>query len=65
MQGFVATGSGGWKAAPVLRYAFTGRGSVCGGLIVAADAEAERRLVHLLGTERVRHLSEPVEPTVP
>ena len=65
MQGFVATGSGGLKAAPVLRYAFTGRGSVCGGLIVAADAEAERRLVHLLGTESVRHLSEPVKPTVP
>ncbi|GAB6844633.1 hypothetical protein HNR00_000365 [Methylorubrum rhodinum] len=58
MQGFVAAGNGGLRAAPVLRYAFTGRGRVCGGMILAADGEAERRLVHLLGTDAVRRLAE-------
>ncbi|SFL35098.1 heparinase II/III domain-containing protein [Methylorubrum salsuginis] len=58
MQGFVAAGNGSLRAAPVLRYAFTGRGSVCGGMIVATDGEAERRLVRLLGTETVRRLVE-------
>ena len=58
MQGFVAAGNGGLRAAPVLRYAFTGRGSVCGGMILAADGEAERRLVRLLGTDAVRRLAE-------
>ena len=58
MQGFVAAGHGGLKAAPVLRYAFTGRGSVCGGMILSGDGEAERRLVHWLGTDAVRHLAE-------
>ncbi len=58
MQGFVAAGNGGLRAAPVLRYAFHGRGSVCGGMVLAADAEAERRLVRLLGTDAVRRLTE-------
>lgn len=58
MQGFVAAGQGSLKAAPVLRYAFTGRGRVCGGMILSADGEAERRLVHWLGTDAVRRLAE-------
>ncbi|KQT53601.1 hypothetical protein ASG52_05665 [Methylobacterium sp. Leaf456] len=58
MQGFVAAGNGSLRAAPVLRYAFHGRGSVCGGMMLAVDAEAERRLVRLLGTDAVRRLTE-------
>jgi len=38
----------------VLRYAFTGRDTVCGGVVVAADAEAEQRLVRLLADGAVR-----------
>ena len=58
MQGFVAAGHGGLRAAPVLRYAFTGRGGVCGGMILAADGEAERRLLRLLASDPVRRLAE-------
>ena len=54
MQGFCATGSGGLRPAPVLRYAFTGRDTVCGGVVIAADAEAEQRLVRLLADGAVR-----------
>ena len=58
MRGFVAAGNGGLKAAPVLRYAFAGRETVCGGLVIAADPEAEQALVRLLATEAVRRLTE-------
>ncbi|MCP2079575.1 UNVERIFIED_ORG: hypothetical protein J2W74_000761 [Methylorubrum zatmanii] len=54
MQGFCATGSGGLRPAPVLRYAFTGRDTVCGGVVIAADAGAEQRLVRLLADGAVR-----------
>ncbi|WP_232631156.1 heparinase II/III family protein [Methylobacterium sp. Leaf118] len=58
MRGFVAAGTGGLKAAPVLRYAVTGRGTVCGGLVVAADRDSEQALVRLLASEAVRRLAE-------
>ncbi|MEH3117561.1 MAG: heparinase II/III family protein [Methylorubrum populi] len=58
MQGFMATGSGGLKPAPVLAYAFSGRDVVCGGAVAAADAEAERRLVRMLADGAVRRLVE-------
>ncbi|CAO4164297.1 heparinase II/III family protein [Methylorubrum aminovorans] len=58
MQGFYATGTGGLRPAPVLRYAFTGRDTVCGGVVLAADAAAEQRLVRLLAEDAVRRLLE-------
>ncbi|MBD8907271.1 heparinase II/III domain-containing protein [Methylorubrum zatmanii] len=56
MQGFVASGAGGLMPAPMLRYAFSGRNVVCGGLVIAAEAEAERRLTRLLADGEVRRL---------
>ncbi len=58
MQGFCATGAGGLRPAPVLRYAFTGRDAVCGGVVLAADAAAEQRLVRLLAEGEVGRLLE-------
>ena len=58
MQGFCATGAGGLRPAPVLRYAFTGRDTVCGGVVLAADAAAEQRLARLLTEDAVRRLVE-------
>ncbi len=58
MQGFCATGAGGLRPAPVLRYAFSGRDIVCGGVVVAADAAAEQRLLRLLADDAVRRLTE-------
>ena len=56
MQGFCATGVGGLRPVPVLRYAFTGRDTVCGAVVLAADAAAEQRLVRLLAEDAVRPL---------
>lgn len=58
MQGFCATGAGGLRPAPVLRYAFTGRDAVCGGVVLAPDAAAEQRLVRLLAEGEVGRLLE-------
>ncbi|HEV2543212.1 MAG TPA: heparinase II/III family protein [Methylobacterium sp.] len=58
MQGFCATGTGGLRPVPVLRYAFTGRDTVCGGVVLAGDAAAEQRLVRLLAEDAVRRLVE-------
>jgi hypothetical protein len=58
MQGFCATGAGGLRPAPVLRYAFSGRDIVCGGVVVAADAAAEQRLLRLLADDAVRRLTQ-------
>ena len=58
MEGLSATGAGGLRPSPVLRYAFSGRDTVCGGVVIAADAEAEQRLVRLLAGDAVRQLVE-------
>ncbi|BAU89242.1 hypothetical protein MPPM_0637 [Methylorubrum populi] len=58
MHGFCATGTGGLRPTPVLRYAFTGRDIVCGGVVIAADEAAEQRLVRLLAEDAVRRLVE-------
>jgi hypothetical protein len=42
----------------VLRYAFSGRDIVCGGVVVAADAAAEQRLLRLLADDAVRRLTQ-------
>ena len=47
MQGFVAA-PGGLRAANVLRYGFTGRGTVCGGIVMAIDGAVEDRLARCL-----------------
>ncbi|MCI9882380.1 heparinase II/III family protein [Methylobacterium goesingense] len=49
LRGFVAAPSGGLQPTSVLGYAFAGQGTVCGGLALAADADADRRLTALLG----------------
>ena len=40
---------GGLQPTSVLGYAFAGTATVCGGLALAADADADRRLTALLG----------------
>lgn len=50
LRGFVAGPKGGLQPTSSLRYAFTGTDLVCGGLALAADAEADRRLAALLAT---------------
>ena len=49
LRGFVAAAAGGLQPTSVLGYAFAGAGTVCGGLVLAADADADRRLTALLG----------------
>lgn len=48
MQGFVSQKAGALTPVSVLRYAVSGTGRVCGGMLIAADATAERRLATLL-----------------
>jgi hypothetical protein len=48
LRGFVAATAGGLQPTSVLGYAFAGQGTVCGGLALAADADADRRLTALL-----------------
>lgn len=48
LRGFVSAPKGGLQPTSVLRYAFAGTGTVCGGLALAADADADRRLTALL-----------------
>lgn len=59
IQGFVAQAAGGLQAASALRYAFAGTGTVCGGMLIAADRAIEQRLTRLLAEERLaRFLAE-------
>ncbi|WP_238178903.1 heparinase II/III domain-containing protein [Methylobacterium oxalidis] len=51
MEGFLARGGGGLRPGNVLRYAFTGRDSVCGGLLIVVENGAEERLNRLLAGE--------------
>lgn len=48
MQGFVSQSPGTLAPASVLRYAISGTGRICGGMMMAADTTAERRLATLL-----------------
>lgn len=48
MQGFVSQSPGTLAPASVLRYAISGTGRVCGGMLIAADTTAEGRLATLL-----------------
>ncbi|WP_156376171.1 heparinase II/III family protein [Methylobacterium sp. Leaf117] len=48
LRGFVTAASGGLQPTSVLGYAFAGAGAVCGGLALAADADADQRLTALL-----------------
>lgn len=53
LQGFVA-GPRGLVPASTLAYAVAGRGSVCGGMLVATDLAVEERLTRLLAGEAMR-----------
>ena len=48
MRGFVSQSPGTLVPASVLRYAISGTGRVCGGMLIAADTTAEGRLATLL-----------------
>ncbi|MCJ2036263.1 heparinase II/III family protein [Methylobacterium sp. J-068] len=59
LRGFVCAPAGGLQPTNALRYAFasTGAGSVvCGGLALAADADADRRLTALLAEDALARL---------
>jgi hypothetical protein len=53
LRGFIAAASGGLQPTSALRYAVAGTGLACGGLALAADAEADRRLTALLAGDAV------------
>ena len=48
MQGFVSQAPRALAPASVLRYAVSGTGRICGGMLIAADTTAEGRLATLL-----------------
>ena len=52
MQGFVVR-PGMLEPACALRYAVTGRGLVCGGLLMAVDGPAEDSLARVLAREEL------------
>ncbi|KQO51589.1 hypothetical protein ASF08_21940 [Methylobacterium sp. Leaf85] len=52
LQGFVTSASG-LQPTTVLRYALAGTGEVCGGMVLAGAAEADRRLAALLADSRL------------
>jgi len=54
LQGFVARAGGGLQPANVLRYRFSGHGTVCGGVMLAADQSSANALSKLLRTATVR-----------
>lgn len=54
LQGFVARPGGGLQAANVLRYRFSGKGAVCGGVLLAIDQRGAGALSKLLKTAAVR-----------
>jgi hypothetical protein len=56
IQGFVARAGGGLQAANVLRYRFSGHGSVCGGVVLSTDQRAASTVSKLLKTESVQRL---------
>ncbi|WP_162559839.1 heparinase II/III domain-containing protein [Methylobacterium radiodurans] len=53
LQGFVA-GQRGLVPASTLSYALAGRGTVCGGMLIATDLTVEERLTRLLAGEAMR-----------
>lgn len=52
IQGFVAQNEEAMRPAPVLRYGMAGRGSVCGGLLIAANATSLDALGRIVGDDR-------------
>jgi len=56
IQGFVSRPAGGLQSANVLRYRFSGQGSVCGGVLLAASDKAARSVSKLLEAENVKKL---------
>nr|WP_245443027.1 heparinase II/III family protein [Methylobacterium terrae] len=53
MQGFVVARPGVLEPACTLRYAVSGRGTVCGGLLMAVDGPAEDSLARILAREEL------------
>ncbi|MGX7707159.1 heparinase II/III domain-containing protein [Methylobacterium sp. Gmos1] len=53
LQGFVAGRPGSLEPACTLRYAVSGRGTVCGGLLMAVDGPAEDSLARALAREEL------------
>lgn len=56
MRGFVSRHAGALQPTTVLRYALAGTGRVCGGMLLASDAQAERRLAGLLASDALGRL---------
>ncbi|WP_246153999.1 heparinase II/III domain-containing protein [Methylobacterium oryzihabitans] len=53
VQGFVSRRPGALRPASLLRYTVSGRGRVCGGVLVAIDEAREQRLAALVAGEAV------------
>ncbi|TNC07572.1 hypothetical protein FF100_31875 [Methylobacterium terricola] len=53
MQGFVVARPGALEPACTLRYAVSGRGTVCGGLLMAIDGPAEDSLARILARDEL------------
>lgn len=56
LQGFVAQPTGGLQPANVLRYRFSGHGTVCGGVLLATSERSAGTLADLLKATTVRDL---------
>ena len=55
LQGFVSHPAGGLQPANVLNYLFSGPGTVCGGVILAASEQGLRRIQELLASPEVQN----------
>lgn len=56
MRGFVSQNAGALQPTSVLRYSIVGSGRACGGMILASDVQAERRLADLLADDAMDRL---------
>jgi hypothetical protein len=56
IQGFVAHATGGLQPANVLRYRFSGHGTVCGGVLLSSSERAAGSLSRLLKTAAAKSL---------
>jgi len=54
LQGFVSRPRGGLQPANVLRYRFSGKGAVCGGVVLAVDQRSAGAISKLLKTAAVQ-----------
>ncbi|WP_052954460.1 heparinase II/III domain-containing protein [Microvirga vignae] len=64
LQGFVAQPTGGLQPASVLRYRFSGHGTVCGGVVLATSERSAGTLANLLKATAVKNLFQRLSTAV-